>query len=411
MKRRMNGEGTIYYDKTKKVWIGQKSINGKRHKVSSKDKKELKEKLKNLEDNIYTNTSITLAILLPKIIEEKFNANITSESTYYRDTLTFKHINNNELGHIPIIKITSEQIQLFLNSKKELSQSEIKKIFLMLNLGFKKCFEENIIVKNPMLSVIMPTSEQIPKEVIAFEIWEQKVLIEHVLTSNLIKNPKSKYDPVTIKNLILLGLFDGMRIGELGAIDIYENINLLEEHFKITRTLTKDKNGKIKLGNVTKTGKKRIKKGKKDEKILPFCMYNKDFIIHILKEQIEIAQNTPNNINNLLFCRKDGSLIVPNEVNNIFKRICREARIKLELEDGCHFHMLRHTFATRCIEAGLELLTIAKLLGHSTTEQVEKTYGHILDKFRNQQLETLNEYYNREINIVFMDHFKKLKHA
>ena len=149
---------------------------------------------------------------------------------------------------------------------------------------------------------------------------------------------------------------------------------------------------------------------KRNEKIIPFCTYNKKFILNITTEQIQIAKSNPNNINNLLFCRKDGQPIVSSEINSIFKRICREAGVKLELPQGCHFHMTRHTFATRCIEAGLDLLTIAHLLGHTSTRQVERTYGHILDKYRDKQLEILNNYYNKQ-NIIFMNDYKKIKNA
>jgi integrase len=39
--------------------------------------------------------------------------------------------------------------------------------------------------------------------------------------------------------------------------------------------------------------------------------------------------------------------------------------------------MLRHTFASWLVMAGADLFTIARLMGHSTTKQVEDTYGHL----------------------------------
>lgn len=406
MKRRMNGEGTIYFDKSKKLWIGQKMIDGKRRKVASKTQKELKEKLKDLENCIITKSSITLLQLIEKNENDKLKANIISEGTYHRNTATVKHICTSPIATITISKITSEQIQNFINTKLDLSQSYINKIYDMVSDAFEKAIKENLILKNPMLLVTKPTSNKTTKEVIAFEVEEQKQLIDYILTHNLINASASKYDSNTIKNLILLGLFTGMREGELGAIDYEKSINMQDECFEIKNTLTKDINGKVKIGSTTKTGKLKTKQGKHDKKIIPFSTYNKDFIYSIINEQLEVAKGTPNNTYNLLFCKKDGTPIVHNEVNNIFKRICREARIKLDLEKGCHFHMTRHTFATRCIEAGIELLTIARLLGHTTTKQIEETYGHILDKFRNKQLENLNKYYIEE-NIVFIEKFQK----
>ena len=405
MKRRMNGEGTIYYDKSKKLWIGQKTINGKRKKVASKTQKELKEKLKDLENNIITSSSTTLLQIIEKNEKHKLETNITSENTYYRNCSTIKHINNSTISDISITKITSEQIQSFLNTKLHLSQSYIDKLYDMVNEAFAKAIKENLLLRNPMLNVTRPTSTKTVKEVIAFEVDEQKQLIDYILTQDLIATSNCKYDNITIKNFILIALFTGLREGELGAIDYEENINLTSEQFEITRTLTKDINGRTKLGTTTKTGKKQIKNKKQDKKIIPFCIYDKEFIYSIIEEQMALAKNNPQNTNNLLFCKKDGSPIVITEINNIFKRICREARVKLELPKGCNFHMTRHTFVTRCIEAGMPTIVIAKLVGHSNTKQIEETYGHILDKFRNKQLENLNNYYTKE-NIIFIDKFR-----
>ena len=410
MKRRMNGEGTIYFDKQKKLWIGQKTINGKRRKVSSKTQKELKEKLKNLDNNLTTNSSLTLLQIIEKTEKNKLAANIINEGTYYRNTATVKHIKDSNLSNINIVKITSSQIQIFLNSKLNLSQSYINKIYNMINDAFEKAIQENLILRNPMLNVALPTSQQITKEVIAFEVNEQIKLINYILSHDLIGTSTCNYDSITIKNLILLALFDGMRGGELGAINYNLDINMIDECFEIKRSLTKDINGNVKIGTTTKTGKAQIRKGREDKKIIPFATYNKDVIYSILDEQLTLAKNNLNNTNNLLFCRKDGNPIVLTEINHIFKRICREAGVKLNLPKGCHFHMLRHTFATRCIEAGIPLPVIAKLLGHTSTKQIEKTYGHILDKFRNKQLENLNAYYSKE-NIIFINKFKEQKNA
>ena len=44
--------------------------------------------------------------------------------------------------------------------------------------------------------------------------------------------------------------------------------------------------------------------------------------------------------------------------------------------DGVHFHTLRHTFATRAVEAGFEIKSLSEILGHSTTKITLDKYVH-----------------------------------
>ena len=54
--------------------------------------------------------------------------------------------------------------------------------------------------------------------------------------------------------------------------------------------------------------------------------------------------------------------------------------------------MAKHTFVTRCVEAGIELIIISNIVG-TTTRVLEKTYAHILLEFQNKELIKLNNYY------------------
>jgi len=44
------------------------------------------------------------------------------------------------------------------------------------------------------------------------------------------------------------------------------------------------------------------------------------------------------------------------------------------------FHELRHTYASHLAQAGVDLLTISKLLGHADTRVTSKHYAHLADK-------------------------------
>ena len=56
--------------------------------------------------------------------------------------------------------------------------------------------------------------------------------------------------------------------------------------------------------------------------------------------------------------------------------------------------MLRHTYATRCIEAGVSAEVLQKLLGHKDIQTTINTYTTIFDKFKKEQVDKYVEYIN-----------------
>ncbi len=379
----------------------QITIDGKQTTVAnSKTKKDAVEKKKNVEAEVITNNyvrknGVTLSQKIRKILRRKLKSNEINGNTYVRNLDNLAHIEKSNIGNIPMQKLNKDIIEEFMNTKVYLSQSFMSQIFDLIKLAFSEAIDDGEISerKNPIKKVKIPISNKEIEEVIPFEIHEEVALLEYITKNQIITFQKNSYDNNTMKNIIILGLFTGMRIGEIGALNIDENINLEEKYFKIKNTLSKDENRNVIIGNTTKTGKKKKRQNKADYRIIPFGIFDEKIVESIVKEQIEISKNNPHNKNNLLFCRKDGKFIHHSQITNIFKRICRDAKIKLDLPKGCHIHMTRHTFTTRCIEAGMDLMVIAKLLGHSSTAQIEKTYGHILDKYINRNLDELRNYY------------------
>lgn len=59
------------------------------------------------------------------------------------------------------------------------------------------------------------------------------------------------------------------------------------------------------------------------------------------------------------------------------KHLFREAVRRAGLPDGFVFHGLRHTYASQLVQAGTPLAMVAKQLGHTNTDTVSRTYGHL----------------------------------
>lgn len=65
-----------------------------------------------------------------------------------------------------------------------------------------------------------------------------------------------------------------------------------------------------------------------------------------------------------------------------------------KLADDCglkkvNFHALRHTFATRCIEAGVDVKSLSEILGHANVGITLNTYVHSSMEMKRQQIEKL----------------------
>lgn len=78
----------------------------------------------------------------------------------------------------------------------------------------------------------------------------------------------------------------------------------------------------------------------------------------------------------LVFVRADGDPWGHNHHMRALKAACTVAKIR----PAVRFHELRHTYASHLAQAGIDLLTIAKLLGHADTRITARHYAHLADK-------------------------------
>jgi integrase len=78
----------------------------------------------------------------------------------------------------------------------------------------------------------------------------------------------------------------------------------------------------------------------------------------------------------LVLTREDGKPWGHNHHVRALQAACKVAKVK----PAVSFHELRHTYASHLAQAGVDLLTISKLLGHADTRITAKHYAHLADK-------------------------------
>jgi len=52
-------------------------------------------------------------------------------------------------------------------------------------------------------------------------------------------------------------------------------------------------------------------------------------------------------------------------------------------------HCLRHFFISKCVEAGVNFLTIAQWVGHSSIKMIQEVYAHLSPEFKNSEMQKL----------------------
>ena len=313
-------------------------------------------------------TEKTIATLALEIENSKYRIGKTKANAYNTNLATLNRIKQNKFAHIPIEKVTQKQIEDFLQKEREKSNSTIKKDYRILKRIYDYASHKMYIMNNffeGLEPIEIPKSLKEDKDVVALTITEQKKLEDYLYQCN------SRY-----KNIILLCLYTGLRIGEVLALNYNEDIDLDNKMLKITKTLTKDKNKKTIIGPTkTRNGRRNIEINELTE----------DIIKDSLKHKIE-------NKNQVLFCQENKKLYVDNTINSAFKRICKKAGITQPVNT----HMLRHTFATRCIEAGVDLAVLQKLMGHASITTTINTYGDIFNYYKQKETQKVIDYLKRE---------------
>lgn len=336
-KKEKNDGCIVFFNKQRNTWSAQYKeynvLTGKKAPVtkSLKSEDEAEKYLETImyqkEDPIYIkHHGIPICEVMKANLRLKFNTNQISSTQFGRVSRTIEKLEKTPIGSKKIDKITSDEIQAYLNSLKDLSNSSIQKIRQQFNQAFKIAINKGYITKNPMINVITPKSNKEDKVVRALTIDEQQAFTNYLLNKDL---KQCKY-----RNVFLIQMYMGLRCGEALALTTHD-IDLKHKKMNIHRTLTTDGNNAIIMGNKTKTYS-----GKRTVPIL-------DFMYPYIVEQMQIANLQENNPEKLLFKPYNAKYTRRTNVNSELQRILERYFNITDIST----HSLRHTYGTRCIES------------------------------------------------------------
>lgn len=379
-------------------YMGRFTYAGERYTLYDDDnpkrlKKAMEDKRYELEHGLYgTGNRLSLDKWFDEYIST-YKEPVLKESTIAHYRLYYRLYIKDILGKKYLKDIKPLHIQKLYNGMKErgMKTNTIKHVANILHSTLQQAMISNLIIKNPCISTVIPKTEKLKKRVLSLN--EQKEFLEFVRNSSKWK----RYYP-----LFVVGFGTGMRIGEILALN-WTDIDLEKKSISVSKTLQyiqSETDGKCKFilqsPKTTKSNRnipmlKSVENALKEHK----RQQHRDIIMLGSVWQ----KNDNKEFCNLVFTTETGNPLDRCSINRVItsivrdinqmKQFQRQAGVKSAVFEDFSPHCMRHTFATRCFEAGIPPKTVQAFLGHSTISTTLDIYTHVMDFGLLEEMEKL----------------------
>lgn len=279
-----------------------------------------------------------------------------------------------EIGVYKLSELNTDVLQRFFNEQNDsgslkgggLSPKTLQNMNRMIHKSMEKAIDLELLPKNYAKYVELPKREE--PEMRVLTISEYNKLLEEL------RKTKEK-----LAFGVYLSLSLGIRLGEVLGLrwnDIDFNNKIVHIRRTVNRLPTIDGKNKTELVVGTPKSKKSVRDIPINEN------YCGEFMLYWAKKS-RICRKTPD-ADDYLLQSAIGGPAEPKTLQETFKRILRDAGIA-----DANFHSLRHTFATRAIEKGVDVKTLSVILGHSSVNITLDRYAHVLDEQKRKVMNIL----------------------
>ena len=391
--RRDKGDGSIRR-RTNGSWEGRFSYTdlntGKRvdKAVYAPTQTEAKRKLKELITQIQNRVddaeyvkpnNTTLGEWLDTWMKE-YKKNSVRPTTYtsYHHSIE-SHIRP-ALGNIELQRLRPDHVQTLLNDmsrgdkkKQPLAPWTVLKAKNVLSGALEQAIRNQIIPYNPAKAAVPPKLEV--KDIRVLTESEQKTFMEAVQGHRL-------------EALYKLALATGMRRGEIMALT-WDCVDLKNRSITVKSSVSRVKDPDTGITAIHYSEPK-TKSGRRQVPILlnmvPVLQEHKQ------RQDVEKAEaGSAWNPKNLVFCSNVGTVIEPRRVCTTMNKITDAANLP-----RFSFHALRHTFATRMLEANVSAKVVQDILGHSDVTLTLNTYSHVIGSTAHEQIAKIDNLFKAD---------------
>ena len=256
-----------------------------------------------------------------------------------------------EIGRMALSEVRPFHCQRIINQAQEAGESEwsLKKIRVILKAIFEAAVDNMMIEKNPVTKNVKILRQE-KKEPRVLTLSEQDELLRKASGS-------AHYDAFRFI------LETGVRGGELGGLR-WEDVDIEGRKIRISHSLEYRTDIKKFVNNPPKT--------KSSVRTIPLTQAACDILVAC--QEAQRRMNIPDEFDGYVFLNSNGR---PTH-RGIYNRALRQIAKKMGVP-SFSMHSLRHTFATRCMEAGVKPKTLQKLMGHSELGITMDLYVHVTE--------------------------------
>ena len=369
MPKRTNGEGTIF-QRANGLWCAELTIgydaSGKRIKKSlaSMDLEKLQKKINDekykLNRNIIIQSTDYTVASWVRFWLENYKANTLKSKTYDNYEYALNCHIKDSIGNFKLNKIRTDSIQQLYNQmhKRGLSTSTIRITHVTLSQAFEQAIKNELIYINPCKATVRPKSEK--KKVTAMTVEQQQAFINGCSNS-------------TYHNLFIFLLHTGLRMGEALAL-IWEDIDFEGKTILVNKTASVI----INRDDGASTRHKTIIDTAKTSHSVRTVPLNKSAY------KVLLTQKERSGL--LVFSSQAGTILMARNINRSIGDLLKANN----LPDSISVHTLRHTFATRLLEKGVNPKTVSVLLGHASVQITLDVYSHVMPQVKTDAVNLLD---------------------
>lgn len=259
------------------------------------------------------------------------------------------------LGDMELTELNPKAMLSFVNclQEKGLSESTIRSVYRLLSACMRAALDEGVIRKNPCKKIRIRHEESREQRVMSQS--EQKIVEREMKCEGNLS--------------ALMSMYTGLRLGEICGLK-WADVDWENGTITVRRTVQR-----LKKLNHDCGAKTHIMIGSpkscSSHRTIPMPVF-------LLKQLRELQKQVQEDASDFIF----STTAHPAEPRTIQRRF-EKAMCRLGLS-GVHFHTLRHSFATRLLELGVDIKTVSVLLGHSSAKTTLDCYAHsLLEQQRN----------------------------